>query len=423
MAPGYKDHLIPKLKGDPAGNDNETFLRPTKAMYDKWLTTVRKVLGALGLFWIIPMALALEFECGQYCPLIDGVRDDMDDPVFQGQYIVVSLALAAGAQQSLPEPTNALLDLDNSQLTSKCASSFPNIFRHQEALTVPHPLDGLRELADIHSNFQREGAAVNASTAWQDNFAVMQRDFEPETQSIMDWINSIEKTVQGLRLARVSQEAINGTVCSNVVDRLSSFEDVSHPTAARWLTRAYALRTRNDSVVYEWSELFNTLHSYLTADARKGECTATETPVSGRKRKAGAVKPSNSAAVYFTPANLRAKQAFFMGQQASGGSPPGIPVTQQQGGGSSPTNTHLKCPTCKINHPGGIHTCPNYAKTKVTIKENQEKFRRMRKKGKGEKKPDKSPEELLPKGDGVPAFVAAEGNTAQLKDTQQLGKE
>eukprot|EP00961_Rhodomonas_salina_P016128 217090-Rhodomonas_salina.1 len=47
----------------------------------------------------------------------------------------------------------------------------------------------------------------------------------------------------------------------------------------------------------------------------------------------------------------------------------------------------------------------------------------MRKKGKGEKKPDKRPEVQLPKGYGVPAFVAAEGNAAQLKDTQQLGKE
>lgn len=219
------------MKGDPAGDDDETFLRPTKAMYDKWLTTFRKVLGSLGLFWIIPMALAFEFERGQYSPLIDDVRDDTDDQVFQ--YIVVSLALAAGAQQSLLEPTNALLDLDNCrknyhymiqsvagfsvQLMSKCASSFPNIFGHQEALTVQHPLEGLRELEDIHCNYQHEGSAVNASTAWQDNFAVMQRDLEQETQSIMDWINTIEKTVQGLHLASVSQEAINGAVCCNVI--------------------------------------------------------------------------------------------------------------------------------------------------------------------------------------------------------------
>eukprot|EP00961_Rhodomonas_salina_P281365 3801688-Rhodomonas_salina.1 len=64
----------------------------------------------------------------------------------------------------------------------------------------------------------------------------MQRDLEPDTQNIIDWINAIEKTVQGLRLARVSQEAINRAVCGNVINRLSSFEDVSNPTAARWLT-------------------------------------------------------------------------------------------------------------------------------------------------------------------------------------------
>eukprot|EP00961_Rhodomonas_salina_P049031 658081-Rhodomonas_salina.1 len=65
MAPGYKDHPIPELIGEPTGDDN-TYLRPTKAAYEKWLTTVRKVLGALSLFWIIPMALALEYERGQY---------------------------------------------------------------------------------------------------------------------------------------------------------------------------------------------------------------------------------------------------------------------------------------------------------------------------------------------------------------------
>eukprot|EP00961_Rhodomonas_salina_P176387 2377493-Rhodomonas_salina.2 len=100
-----------------------------------------------------------------------------------------------------------------------------------------------------------------------------------------------------------------------------------------------------------------------------------------------------------------------MGQQASGSSPPGLPGAQQQGGGSLPTNTHLNGPTCKVNHPCGIHTCPNYAKTKLTIKENQEKFQY------------KKPEEQLLKGDVVPAFVAVDGNTAPLKDTQQLGKE
>eukprot|EP00961_Rhodomonas_salina_P126498 1704420-Rhodomonas_salina.2 len=47
----------------------------------------------------------------------------------------------------------------------------------------------------------------------------------------------------------------------------------------------------------------------------------------------------------------------------------------------------------------------------------------MHKKGKGEKKQDKKPEDQLPKGDGVPAFVAVDGDAPPLKDTQQLGRE
>eukprot|EP00961_Rhodomonas_salina_P184072 2485279-Rhodomonas_salina.1 len=60
MAQSYKDHPIPELKGEPTCYDT-TFLRPTKAVYEKWMTSVRKVLGTLGIYWIIPMALALEF--------------------------------------------------------------------------------------------------------------------------------------------------------------------------------------------------------------------------------------------------------------------------------------------------------------------------------------------------------------------------
>eukprot|EP00961_Rhodomonas_salina_P198522 2677874-Rhodomonas_salina.1 len=87
MALSYKDHPIPELKGEPrATGDDTTFLRPTKAVYEKWMTSVRKVLGALGIYWIIPMALALEFERGRYHELVDGMPDDNDDPIFQ--YIV-----------------------------------------------------------------------------------------------------------------------------------------------------------------------------------------------------------------------------------------------------------------------------------------------------------------------------------------------
>eukprot|EP00961_Rhodomonas_salina_P081852 1100463-Rhodomonas_salina.1 len=202
MAPGYKDHPIPELIGESTCDDN-TYLCPTKAVYEKWLTTVLKVLGALSLFWIIPMALALEYERGQYCTLVDDVPDDTDNMVFQ--YIVVALAIQHGALLSLPSPMAEF----SAQISTKCSTVFSNIFGHQEALTAPHLLTGLRELADIHLTYQCDGAAVNASTVWKENFAAIQRPITPDTHVITDWINTIEKSVQGLTLARVPISAIN----------------------------------------------------------------------------------------------------------------------------------------------------------------------------------------------------------------------
>eukprot|EP00961_Rhodomonas_salina_P276289 3732320-Rhodomonas_salina.1 len=117
------------------------------------------------------MALSLEFVMGAYMPLVDGVRDDGDDPVFQ--YIVVSLAIGHGALQSLPAPDNELLDVANcarnyqyiiqtiagfsAQISSKCYGAFPRVFATQDAIASMHPLAGLREFADIRRNYQREG--------------------------------------------------------------------------------------------------------------------------------------------------------------------------------------------------------------------------------------------------------------------------
>ena len=67
MAPAWKDHSIEKLMGDATG---DTFLTPTRGQYNSWLDELRKVLAAIGLKWIIPMALSLEFERGQYSQLI-----------------------------------------------------------------------------------------------------------------------------------------------------------------------------------------------------------------------------------------------------------------------------------------------------------------------------------------------------------------
>eukprot|EP00961_Rhodomonas_salina_P166922 2249450-Rhodomonas_salina.1 len=109
MAPGYKDHdhPIPDLLGEPTGDDG-IYLQPMQAVYEKWTTNVCKVLGALRSFWMIPMAITLEFSQGLYQLIIDGVKDDNDYPVFQ--YIVVAQAIKHCAQQSLPEQSDPLLN-------------------------------------------------------------------------------------------------------------------------------------------------------------------------------------------------------------------------------------------------------------------------------------------------------------------------
>eukprot|EP00961_Rhodomonas_salina_P136582 1837554-Rhodomonas_salina.1 len=97
MAPGYKDHPIPELLGKPTGDD-WIYLRPTHIVYEKWTMNVCKVLGALGSFWMIPMAILvlLEFEQGQYSTIINCFEDYNDDPVFQ--YIIVAQAIKHGVQ-------------------------------------------------------------------------------------------------------------------------------------------------------------------------------------------------------------------------------------------------------------------------------------------------------------------------------------
>eukprot|EP00961_Rhodomonas_salina_P203092 2740447-Rhodomonas_salina.1 len=78
-------------------------------------------------------------------------------------------------------------------------------------------------MADIHCNYQCDGAAINASSAWKEIFAALGRSLTPETTAISDWINQVEKSVQGLNLARVPIEAVNGVVCGNVIDKLALF--------------------------------------------------------------------------------------------------------------------------------------------------------------------------------------------------------
>eukprot|EP00961_Rhodomonas_salina_P071297 957824-Rhodomonas_salina.1 len=105
----------------------------------------------------------------------------------------------------------------SAQISSKCYSVFPQIFANQSAVAEMHQLAGLREFAVIHCNYQRYGATINPSSAWQKNFAVIQRPLKPDTHTISEWITgvTVEKTVQGLALAKVPSDAIDGAVCGN----------------------------------------------------------------------------------------------------------------------------------------------------------------------------------------------------------------
>eukprot|EP00961_Rhodomonas_salina_P297808 3937523-Rhodomonas_salina.1 len=113
-----------------------------------------------------------------------GVEDDIDDPVFQ--YIVVAQAIKHGTQQSLPEQSYPLLNAEQCcrnyhyivqtiagfsvQISAKCYTAFPHDFSKQDAMAVLHPLAGLREFADIHSQYQHNSTSINSSSAWKANF-------------------------------------------------------------------------------------------------------------------------------------------------------------------------------------------------------------------------------------------------------------
>eukprot|EP00961_Rhodomonas_salina_P239055 3230064-Rhodomonas_salina.1 len=182
----------------------------------------------------------------------------------------------------------------------------------------------------------------------------------------------MEKSVQGLTLAKVQSDAIDGAVCCNVIDKLGSFTDASDVVAACWLSSSDLLRTRNDLRVYAWSELCNVLQSYLSKDATKEEHTGGASMSVLRKRKA--VQPDGAAA-FFTLTQMQQMYAYFVGHN-TGGSSPGL-GTPQGGGcrGGTPNccgtqgRPNLKClnPKCKIHHPGGLNKCPYYEETKTII--------------------------------------------------------
>eukprot|EP00961_Rhodomonas_salina_P092975 1251507-Rhodomonas_salina.1 len=214
---------------------------------------------------------------------------------------------------------------------------------------APLPFLGLREFADIHRNYQRDGASINPSSAWQKNFAAIQHQLKQDTHTISEWITGVEKTVQGFALAKVPSNAINGAVCGNVIDLLGSFTNAADPTAARWLQRMDAMRTRNDISGSAWSELFDAIQSHLAADALKEERTddATSSNATPRKRK---VVESDGAAVFYTLAQVQA--VYLLGQQNTGGPFKSFTPGQLKGGEKEKaqrinTDPNATCPKCK----------------------------------------------------------------------------
>eukprot|EP00961_Rhodomonas_salina_P230760 3118110-Rhodomonas_salina.2 len=124
--------------------------------------------------------------------------------------------------------------------------------------------------------------------------------------------------------------------------------------------------TRNDARGYVWSELFDHVQSHLAADVLKEELNdESSTHATLKKRK---TVSTDGALVFFTLAQMQA--AYFMGQQQNCGSPKATPCQPNGGGKAQRVNTdpNATCPKCKIHHPGGLHTCPNYQESKQIIK-------------------------------------------------------
>ena len=110
MAPSYKEHPIPVLRGASLGNDK--YARPTQAEYEDWWSQPRKNVAAVGHAYIGPMALALGFERGVYLPLAPDMPVDLpDNPIFQS--VVVTMAINHGGLQALPKKREPLADAEH----------------------------------------------------------------------------------------------------------------------------------------------------------------------------------------------------------------------------------------------------------------------------------------------------------------------
>eukprot|EP00961_Rhodomonas_salina_P202613 2733147-Rhodomonas_salina.1 len=177
----------------------------------------------------------MEFVNCNYNPFVPGQEDNPDNQAFQ--WIVIALAIDAGALQALPKIDNPLENACHcsknfryileavagfsSQLNSKCSVAFPQLFRHEDPNETPHCLSGLREFVSLHCIFQRDDAVgENASTAWEMAFACLRSPVEATNASITAWMNNMDSAIQKLNTARVDPQAIDGTICGNVISKL-----------------------------------------------------------------------------------------------------------------------------------------------------------------------------------------------------------
>eukprot|EP00961_Rhodomonas_salina_P152934 2058684-Rhodomonas_salina.1 len=280
-----------------------------------------------------------------------GTRIILDDPYGDFAGVRARTAIKHGAQQSLPEQSYLLLHAKqcrknyhyivqtivgfSEQISAKCYTAFPHVFSKEDTMAVLHPLAGLREFADIHCQYQCNSTSVNSSSAWKANFEALNEEIQLDTSSISSWINNVEKSLQGLNLAKVQSNAINCAVCGNVIDKLGSFTDASDVVAAHWLSSSNSPRTSNDLRVYAWSELFNVLPSYLSKDVSKEERTASVALPSGsRKHK---VVQQDGAEAFFTLAQMQQMCAYI--SHNTGCTSPGLGNPQGGGGRGCGTST------------------------------------------------------------------------------------
>eukprot|EP00961_Rhodomonas_salina_P166923 2249450-Rhodomonas_salina.2 len=226
-------------------------------------------------------------------------------------------------------------------------------------MAVLHPLAGLLEFADIHHQYQRNSTLINLSSAWKANFEVLSEEIHPDTSSISNWINNVEKSVQGLTLAKVQSDVINGAVCWNTLFRHAMTFGSMYGANCFKLTCFNPTSTSPRMQTRRSMQLVSPHHP---GHASSRWCNRMELQHSLLLCKCSKCTPTLSATT-----------------QAA------LPLVWEISKGGA-----VKC---KIHHPGGLDKCPHYEETKTIIAESKQKFWKMRKKGGkgGKKEPDRPP--------------------------------